>query len=81
MSNIDVPNNLIKPKVPLVGEDGNAFAIMSRVSQGLRQAGNDEEVVESYMKQATSGDYDHLLAVSMAYIEFPSDEDAEFAAI
>jgi len=59
----------IKPEVKLVGEDGNAFAIMGRVQRALEQAGADEEYIDQYLNKATSGDYDHLLQVTMKYVE------------
>lgn len=75
MPTITVPDNLITATVPLVGEDGNAFAIMGRVVEALEDAGNDESVINSYMEQATAGDYDHLLQVTLAFVddghEFP----------
>jgi hypothetical protein len=60
---------LSKPTVKLVGEDGNAFSIMGRVKKALRRAGADQEYIEKYLSEATSGDYDHLLVVSMEYVE------------
>ena len=59
---------LNKPTVKLVGEDGNAFSIMGSVKQALRRAGADKEYIDKYLKEATSGDYDHLLVVSMEYV-------------
>ena len=60
---------LSKPTVKLVGEDGNAFSIMGRVQQSLRRAGADKEYIDKYLKEATVGDYDHLLVVSMGYVD------------
>ena len=60
---------LTKPTVKLVDEDGNAFSIMGRVKLSLRRAGADKEYIDQYLKDATSGDYDHLLVVSMEYVE------------
>jgi len=57
-----------KPEVKLVGEDGNAFAIMGRVQRALKQAGADKEYIDKYLNEATSGDYDHLLQVTMEYV-------------
>lgn len=57
----------INPDLDLVGIDGNAFAVMGAVSRALRRAGNPPAVVDAYRKEATAGDYDNLLAVSMAY--------------
>ncbi len=59
----------VKPRVKLVGEDGNAFAILGRVRRALRDAGASPECVERYTREATSGDYDHLLAVTIEYVD------------
>ena len=62
-----------EPKYPdvhvnLVGEDGNAFFILARVTKALRCAGYGD-VCEQYRKEATSGDYDNLLRVTMDWVE------------
>jgi hypothetical protein len=57
-----------KVQVKLVGEDGNAFAILGRVSKALRRSGQPEAAKE-YMAHATAGDYDHLLQVTMEYVD------------
>lgn len=54
--------------VPLVGEDGNAFAILGRVQKALRRAGVPKEELDAYFAEATSGDYDHLLRVTMEWV-------------
>lgn len=54
--------------VKLIGEDGNAYAILGKVSKALRRAGYKQEA-EDYLKEATSGDYDNLLKVTMDYVE------------
>ena len=53
--------------VILIGEDGNAFAIMGKVARALRNAGH-ADLVKPYMDEATSGDYNHLLKVTMEYV-------------
>jgi hypothetical protein len=55
-------------KVKLVGEDGNAFAILGAVSKALKRAGH-KDLVDEFMAEATSGDYNHLLATCMDYVE------------
>ena len=55
-------------EVQLTGHDGNAFAIMGRVSKELRRAGVSDEEVKQYQNEATSGDYDHLLQVTMQWV-------------
>ncbi len=56
--------------------DGNAFAVLGAVSRALREAGQGDRV-EEFMARATSGDYRHLLAVSMEYVDFDLEEDEE----
>ena len=53
--------------VKLVGEDGNAFSIMGRVTKAMKRAGHSD-LVEEYRKEAMSGDYDKLLQVTMAWV-------------
>lgn len=54
--------------VRLAGEDGNAFAILARVRRALREGGRSDLIPE-FTKEATSGDYDHLLQTCMKYVE------------
>jgi hypothetical protein len=56
-------------EVQLSGQDGNAFAIMGTVSSALRRAGVSKEERDAYFAEATSGDYDHLLRVTMDWVE------------
>ena len=51
--------------VKLVGEDGNAYAIMGSVSKAMKKAGVSKEDIDAYFKDAMSGDYDHLLQVTL----------------
>jgi hypothetical protein len=55
-------------KVKLVGEDGNAFAIIGAVFSALNKAGHKQEAKE-FMDEATAGDYDHLLQTAMEYVD------------
>jgi hypothetical protein len=57
-----------KPTVKLIGQNGNAFAIMGNIKRALKRAGADKEYIDDYIKEATSGDYNHLLSVSMKYV-------------
>ncbi len=59
----------VKPRVRLIGEDGNAFSILGRVRRALKVAGASEEYVERYTREATSGDYNLLLAVTLEYVD------------
>jgi len=61
-------SEMTKPRLKLVGEDGNAFAILARAKRALREAGREEEI-QDFVHEATSGDYDHLLRVVMQWFE------------
>ena len=54
--------------VELVGSDGNAFAIIGKVTNALRKSGVSKEEITNYRNEAMSGDYDNLLAVTMSTI-------------
>ena len=49
-----------KPKVKLIGKDGNAFSILARGKKSLKEAGKSEEI-EKFITEAKSGNYEHLL--------------------
>lgn len=55
-------------KVKLVGTDGNAFAILGVVKSAMRKGKVPQEDVDSFMKEAMSGDYNHLLQTAMQYV-------------
>ena len=55
-------------EVELVGNDGNAFAIMGAVSKALKRAKVSEAEVKLYRAESMSGDYDNLLRVAMAWV-------------
>ena len=56
-------------QVKLVNEDGNAFAILGRVSKALRRAGVSKVERDEFMAEATSGDYNHLLKTVMDWVD------------
>ena len=47
--------------VELVGQNGNAFNILGICLRAMRQAGLSKEERDAFQKEATSGDYNHLL--------------------
>jgi len=53
--------------VRLVGVDGNAFAILGTCRQSARQAGLSQKEISAFVEEATTGDYDHLLATCMRW--------------
>jgi hypothetical protein len=54
-----------KPKLQLVGMDGNAFSILGRARSAATKAKWPADKWETVRKDMTSGDYNHLLAVAM----------------
>lgn len=59
--------------VPLVGEDGNAFAILGRCFKAMRSAGISPAERKAFEAEAISGDYDKLLATVMRW--FGTDKE------
>lgn len=55
--------------VRLVGEDGNAFAILGRCRRAARRAGLPSEEIEEFSQEATTGDYNHLLQTCMRWFD------------
>jgi hypothetical protein len=55
-------------KYDLVGIDGNAYAIMAYVRRAMQFEKKSREDIEKYLKDATSGDYDNLLQLSLEMI-------------
>ena len=53
----------------LAGEHGNAFFIMGMTKRELRKAGYTKEQLDEYQNEATSSDYDNLLAVTRRYLD------------
>jgi len=53
----------------LVGTDDNAFAVLGVVRRALRDAGVSDEEIQAFSDDATAGDYQHLLAVAMAWVD------------
>jgi hypothetical protein len=55
-------------EVKLVGEDGNAVAIMGRVADAMKRAGVSDEEVNAYYDESMSGDYDNLLRTAIKWV-------------
>ena len=54
--------------VSLIGGDGNAYAILGKVTRALKRDGVPEHVVKEYQSEAMSGDYNHLLLTTMKWV-------------
>lgn len=66
MINTVTNNTITNFKLKLVGEDGNAFAILCRARSILRKGGR-ADLIDGFTKECTSGDYNHLLATCSNY--------------
>jgi hypothetical protein len=55
--------------VQLTGHDGNSFAILGRCQQAARRAGLPKDEIDQFFAEATSGDYDALLACCMRWFD------------
>ena len=69
---IEVDDDLLAPitsvKVRLVGEDGNAFAILSRCRAAMHKTVYPQAFIDTFVSEATAGNYDDLLATVMRYV-------------
>jgi hypothetical protein len=55
--------------VPMVGEDGNVFAVIGRVKQAMERAGYREEA-QAFVRAATACDsYDEVLGLVMQWVD------------
>lgn len=52
----------------LIGKDGNAFSILGKARRALLLAGRGDEWA-AFEADATSADYDHLLATVMCWFD------------
>ena len=63
-------NPITDVRVDYHNQDGNAFAILGTVGKAMKRAGIEKEIVDQFYKDATSGDYDHLLDTVHEYVHF-----------
>ena len=55
-------------EVELVGQDGNAFAVLGAVRKELRRNDISDDEIKEFFDEATAGDYDHLLRTVMEWV-------------
>jgi hypothetical protein len=55
-------------RVQLVEREGNAFAILGRVIDGMRRGGVPADQVDAFRREATGGNYDNLLRTCRAWV-------------
>lgn len=54
--------------VKLIGTDGNSFALIGKVRKALKENKVPFEEQNNFMEEAMSGDYSHLLATCMKWV-------------
>ena len=63
--------------VKLVGEDGNAFAILCRVRKAMKDAKVPSAEIAAFTKEATSGDYGYLLRTVMEWVSTDGPQEVQ----
>ncbi|WP_130868922.1 hypothetical protein [Intestinimonas massiliensis (ex Afouda et al. 2020)] len=58
-----------RPKMELVGQDGNIFGILGRASRLLKQAGQNKQADEMFQRVTSSGSYEEALCIISEYVE------------
>ena len=58
-----------KPKVKLIGIDGNSYSIMGACQRAAKKFGMPQEDINKILNEMMSGDYDHLLQTAMKYFD------------
>ena len=64
-----------KKNYTLEDVDGNAFAIIAYVCKAMRRESKTNEEFDNYLKDAISGDYRHLIDISVEMCERLNGED------
>ena len=61
--------NFLRPKMQLIGQDGNIFAIMGRASRLLKNAGQSDKAKEMCDRVTASQSYSEALNIVSEYVE------------
>lgn len=64
-----------KPKVKLVGQNGNIFNILGIASRALKEAGYADEAKEMQTKAFASDSYGEALAIVLQYVDEGDDDE------
>jgi len=66
---INLKNEIKKPEVRLIGEDGNVFNLIGIVSSEMKRAGLVEEAKGMTQKAMQCHSYEEVLALFSEYVE------------
>ena len=61
--------NFLRPKMQLIGQDGNIFAIMGRASRLLKNSGQGDKAKEMCDRVTASKNYSEALSIVSEYVE------------
>ena len=64
-----VPRQAHKPKMKLIGQDGNIFSILGRAGRLLRQNGQRKQAEEMFQRVQNCGDYYKALGIISEYVK------------
>lgn len=62
--------DIIYPQITvnLTSIDGNAYSILGAVTKKIKRYGIAQSLIDEFLKEAESGDYDHLIQTVMQYV-------------
>lgn len=55
-------------KAKLIGQDGNAYAIIGTVKQALRKANVPQNDIDEFVVEAMSGDYNNVIVTALKWV-------------
>ena len=55
-------------KAKLIGQDGNAFAIIGTVKQALRKGNVPSDDIDEFVVEAMSGDYNNVITTALKWV-------------
>ena len=64
-----------KPKVKLVGQNGNIYNILGIASRALKEAGYADEAKEMQTEVFASDSYQEALAIVLQYVDEADDDE------
>lgn len=64
-----------KPKVKLIGQNGNIYNVLGIASRALKEAGYADEAKEMQTKVFASDSYAEALAIVLQYVDEADDDD------
>jgi hypothetical protein len=62
-------DHYVKPRVKLVGEDGNIFSIVGAAARALRRVRHAEQATEMSTRVFAAHSYDEALAIVQEYVD------------